>query len=132
MALGAARRDVLAEQLRRIVVEAVGGDRGGVDESPSSGAGRRLEDVARAVQVDLAALAAAGDDDEGEVDDDLGARDQSLDRLAIEDVPPAVLDLLPAICGGIEGTPCHPDHPADPWRSLQRGEERLADLAGRA
>ena len=54
-------------------------------------------------QVDLAALAAPGDDDEGEVDDDVGVLDQRVDRLAVEDVAAPVFGLLPALRAGSKG-----------------------------
>ncbi len=74
VALGALRRLVLVDQRRQRAVEAVGGDRGGVDEPLGAGRGGGLEDVARAVEVDLAGLPPPGDDREGEVDDDVGIR----------------------------------------------------------
>jgi hypothetical protein len=113
-------------------MEAIGGDRGGVDEPLDPGGSRSFEDVARAGQIDLAALAAASDDDEGQVDDDVGVRDQSLDRIAVEDVAAPVFGLLPALRAEVEGAARHADHSPHLWSALQGGDERLADLAGRA
>src|SRR5262249_25816499 len=96
-------------------------------------AGRRgrLEDVARAVEVDLAALAAAGDDREGEVDDDVGVLDQRVDSVAVEHVTAPVFGLLPAVPGEVEGPPRHADYPVDLRYPLRRGDEGPADLPGR-
>ena len=66
--------------------EAVGGDRGRVDEAFRTGGDSGREDVARPGAVDLRPLVAVVDDDEGEVDDDVGALDQLRDRLGIADV----------------------------------------------
>ena len=116
----------------QVAVEAVGGDRGGVDEPLGAGRGGGFEDVARAAQVDLAALVLAGDDHEGEVDDDVGLLDQRVDRVAVEDVAAPVFDLLPAVGGDVERAARHADHPLDLGHALERGEEGLADLPGRA
>ena len=132
VARGAAHRLVLVEQGRHAAVEAVGGDRGGVDEPLGAGRRGRLEDVARAGQVDLAALAAAGDDREGEVDDDVGVLDQRVDRVAVEHVTAPVFGLLPAVPGEVERPPRHADHPVHLRHPLERGDEGPADLPGRA
>ena len=66
----------LVEQGGHAAVETVGGYRGGVDEPLGAGRRGRLEDVARAVQVHLAALATSSDDREREVNDDVGVLDQ--------------------------------------------------------
>ena len=70
--------------------------------------------------------------DEGEVDDDVGVLDQRLDRVAVEDVAAPVFGLLPALRAEVEGAPRHADHPLDLGRALQGGDERPADLPGRA
>ena len=106
-------------------MKAVGGHRRGVDEPLRAGGRGGLEDVARAGQVDLAALAAAGDDREGEVDDDVGALDQLVDRLAVEHVAAPVLGLLPAVAGQVEGPPRHADHPLHLRHALEGGDEGL-------
>ena len=67
-------------QPRSRCVEAVGGDRRGVDEPPGAGGRGRLEDVARALEVDPVGLLVVAEDDEREVDDHVGVGDQALDR----------------------------------------------------
>jgi len=59
------------------------------------------------------ALVRAGDDDEREVHDDVGARAQALHRRAIEDVALAVLDLPPAVLGRVQRPACHADDAVD-------------------
>ncbi len=103
MALAATRRKVLGEEFRDVVVKAVGGDRGRVDEALRLGRDSSLEDVARPCEVDLPALASSGHDDERQVDDDIGAGYQGIDRVAVENVALAVLDLPPALRGGSNG-----------------------------
>ena len=122
-------RDVLGEQSRQARIEPVGRYRGGVDEPAGLGRDRGLEDVAGAGQVDLTALPLSGDDHEGQVDDDVGAGHQRLDGFAVEDVAPAVLDLLPAMLGRVEGTAGHAEDAPHSVAALQRGEEWLADLS---
>ena len=131
MARAALQGLVLLEQIRHAATEAVGGDRGGVDEPLRASGGGRLEDVARAGQVDLAAGAVPGDNREGEVDDDVSVVDQLVDGLAIEHVATPVLGLLPAVSGEVEGAPRHADHTLDLGYSLEGGYERPADLPGR-
>jgi len=52
--VGGARGEVLGEPGGIVGVKAVGGDRGGVDQSPRPGGDGGLEDVARAFQIDAA------------------------------------------------------------------------------
>ena len=98
MARGAPHRQVLGQQIGQVAAEAVGGDRGGVDEALGAGATAASKTLREPVRLISRLFAAAGDDDEREVDDDVGALDQLLDGLAVEDVAPPVLDLLPAGC----------------------------------
>jgi hypothetical protein len=112
--------------------EAVGGDRAGVDETLRSGGDRGLEDVPRALDVDVARLRARLDHDEGEVDDDVGALDERLHRRAIEHVAAPVLGPLPAVRRGIERAPGHPDDALDLARALERADERPSEVARRA
>ena len=125
VARGAAHRLLLVDQRRHAAVEAVGGDRGRVDQPPGARGGGRLEDVARAGQVDLAALAAAGDDHEGEVDDDVGVLDQVVDRLAVEHVAAPVLGLLPTLPGRSKG------RRAIPMTRSTSGERSSAEMNAR-
>ena len=107
-ALGAARRHVLGQRLRVVGVEPVGGDRRGVDEALRPGADRRLEDVAPALGVDPVRLVGVAEDDEREVDDDVGAGDERVDGVAVEDVAALVGDLVASRArpGRTAGAPC--------------------------
>ena len=131
MCLGAARGDVLGERLRVVLVEAVGGDGARVHESLRLRRDCRLEDVARALEVDLPALAGARDDDEREVHDDVGLGAQRFDGGAVEHVALPVLGLVPLVLLGVERTARHPEDARDVLLALERADERLADLACR-
>ena len=128
----AERGHVLGDGPVEVLREAVGGDRARVDQPLGARRDRRLEDVARALDVDVARLAAGLEDDEGEVHDHVGALDEPLDRRAVEHVAAAVLGALPAVGGGVEGPARHADDAPDLARALQRADEGAADLARRA
>src|SRR4029077_19957136 len=55
--------------------------------------------------------------------------DQGIDRVAVENVTAPVFDLLPAVRSDVKGPARHADHPLHLGHALERGEERLADLA---
>ena len=131
--VGAARGDVLGERKRVLVVEAVGGDGRGVDEpARAAGGDGGLEDVARAAQVDLVRVAGRAHDDEGEVDDDVGLGHEVVDGGTVEHVALAVLRLRPAALVGVEVATGHAEDAIDRRLGLERGDEGLADLAGRS
>jgi hypothetical protein len=94
-----------------VAVVAVGGDSGGVDQAANTGVDRGREHVPRAVHIDVVAVGRRLDDDEREVNDDVGSRHERVDRAPVEDVAPAVGDLVPPVCLGIEWPPCHRQHP---------------------
>ena len=96
MGVGAPRGDLLCQRLRVIAMEAVRGHRGGVHQPRSAGRDRRLEHIARAEQVHLAALARAAHDHERQVHDHVGATHERRYRVAVEHIPALVGDLLPA------------------------------------
>ena len=131
-ALGPARLDVLGQRLGVVGMEAVGGDRRGVDEPRRRR--RRAPPRRRCAtrEVDLARLLVVSEDDEGEVDDDVGALDQGVHRLAVEHVALAVLGPLPAEVGGVEGAARHADDAPDLGRLLERAHGGAADVTGRA
>ena len=72
------------------------------------------------------------DDDECEVDNDVGALEQSPQRVAVEHVTAAILGLLQPQDGGVEVAPRHRDDPSDLAAAVQRAEQRAADITGRA
>ena len=133
-AVVAARGHLLGEQAVGVLGEAVRRDRRGVDEALRTRRDGGLEHVARALDVDVARVRRCLHDDEREVHDDVGAVDQPLDRRPVEHVAAAVLGALPAVLGGVERPPGHADDAPDLARGcfLERRDERLADLAGRA
>jgi hypothetical protein len=130
-AVAAAGRDRLGERLRVARVEAVGGNRGGVDETAHAGRGRRFEGVARALEIDAAGRLATAEDREGEMDGDVDAVEQRRQRAAVEDVATPVGDLLPALGRRIERPPRHPPHLPHFLPSLQLGEQGQSDLPRR-
>ena len=114
------------------LVKAVRRDRRRVDEPPSLGVDRRLEDVARALEVDPPGLVAVAEDDEREMDDDVGAGDQVVDRSAVQNVALHVLGPLPAVALGVERPARHADDPAHLRPALELADRRPPDVAGRA
>ena len=130
-ALAAAGWHLLGQRLRVVTVEAVGSDRGRVDQPRRPGRPNRLEHVAAPLEVDPAGFLVAAEDDEGEVNGDVGVGEEGVEGGSVEDVPLAIADLLPSLAGGVEGTAGHPEHAPDLLRSLESREQGLADLAGR-
>src|SRR3712207_9438200 len=57
-----------------------------VDQAPGAGVDRRLEHVAGAAHVDVVRLGGLAEDDEGEVDDDVGAGEDVAQRVRVEHV----------------------------------------------
>jgi hypothetical protein len=124
--VAAAGRHVLGQRLRVVAVEAVGGDRRGVDEPLH--AARGLEDVARALEVDRAGLLAAADDDEGEVHEHVGAIGEVFDGVLVEHVALPVLRLGHPERAGIERPPRHPEHALDRRVAIELAQQRPADV----
>ena len=96
MACRAPGGHLLGKRLRVLAVEAVRGHRGCVDKALGARGDGRLEDVAGAVEVDRAALPLSAHDDERQVHDDVGVRDELAHGLRVEDVATPIGDLLPA------------------------------------
>ena len=130
--VAAARRDVLVEPVRVVVVEAVGGDARRVTDALGAGGDRGLEHVPRAVDVDPARAVARLEDRERQVDDHVGALHGVVDALPVLDVALAVLRLLPALRRGVERAPRHADDLLHLARALERVDERDPEVAGRA
>ena len=129
------RGPFLGDALGVVAVEAVGGDRRGVDEALRAGRGCGPERVERPFDVDradrLARTGAAGDH-EREVHDDVGVAEGFFERVRLPDVALAVLHLRPAVLGGIEGPACDADDAADPVVGLQERHQPVAEGPGRA
>ena len=127
-----AGRPFLGHPDRVVAMKAVGGDRGRVDEPLRPGGRRRAHRVQRALDVDLADRLPRppADDDEGEVDDDVAARERLGQRVLVADVAAAVVELRPAVLGGVEGTARDPDDPGDALVRLEPRDEAEAEGPG--
>ena len=110
--------DVLGDPACR-VREPVGGDRRRVDEPRGTRGNGCLEDVACALEVDLPGLVVGAEDHERQVDDHVRAREERVERVAVEDVALPVLGALPAMLGGVERAPRHPDDALDLGLALE-------------
>jgi hypothetical protein len=130
--LGATHRDVLGQPLGVVGMKPVGRDGGGVDQAPRAGLARRLEHGPGAVEVHPARVLARAHDREGQVHDHVGAGHQLGKRTAVEHVPAPVVDLAQPLLGRVERPPRERAHRADLARSLERAQQRAADVAGRA
>ena len=64
--------------------------------------------------------------------DDVGVLHEHVDRRSVEDVPLQVFGLGPTPARGVEGAPGHPDDAGHGWFFLERIDEGLADITGRA
>ena len=64
--------------------------------------------------------------------DDVGVLHKHVDGRLVEDVPLKVFGLRPTPARGVEGTPRHPDNAGHGWFFLERIDEGLADITGRA
>jgi hypothetical protein len=114
-------------------VEAVGRDRGGVHEPPSSGGRGGAEGIEGALDVDRPGGGlVAPDDEEGEVYDDVRAGEGIAQGVGISDVTAAVLHLRPALLGRVEGSARHSHHLRDAAVGLQQGQESVAEGPGGA
>jgi hypothetical protein len=132
--LGPAWRDVLGEQGRVVGVEAVGGDRGGIDETLRPGIPCGSERVQGASHVDLAdglCRRVAGDH-EGEVNDDVRAGEALSQRDRVAHVPLPVFHLGPPMVARVKRTPRDADDPAHTLLRLQQRDKAKAEGAGGA
>ncbi len=128
-----ARRHVLGQRHGVVGVIAIRRHRRRIDQPARTlRCDRRLEDVARAGQVDAPAVLTRTHDQVSEMDDHVGSGHQRVDRVAIQDVALVVLGLRPAVLGRIERTARHPDDLLDFRVPLHRVDRRDADLAGRS
>ncbi len=97
-----------------------------------AGSHRRLEDIARCLNVDLIAASCGLHHDERKVHNNIDTRDQVRRPRPYENVPLAVLGLMPAGARLGQRPPRHRQHTPDLGRELQSTNERLSDLPRRA
>jgi hypothetical protein len=129
---GGPDRPVLGHGDGVVGMEAVGGDRRGVDEAPRANRRGGADGVQGALDVDGAdgGTGSRACDQEREVDDHIGTLERLLEAGGIADVAPPVLHLGPAVVGGVERAPGDPNHVSDPWVGLEHREETEAERAG--
>jgi len=111
-------------------VEAVGGDRRGVDQALHARPSRGSEDLLGTLQVHATTLLWAAHDDEGQMHHHIGLGHQVVHGLLVEHVALAVGHLAPPAFGGVEGSPGHAQDVGDLARAIQGADHRAAELAG--
>ena len=128
----AARRDVLGQPVRVVVVEPVRGDARRVTDALGAGLGGLLEHAARAVDVELArGVARRSRIAKARWTTTSAPLTSAAHAACVGHVALAVLGLLQPRSAGSNGPPRHADDPLHRARALERVDDADAEVAGR-